>query len=386
MNKTYFLTHSPIDFHFSQNPRDFIVREVPLYDFSNEGEHHILQVRKKGLNTLEMIKIISSVLGIKSSEIGYSGLKDKNAMTSQYISINKKFTQNLESKLSTLEEKNIKILSSTYHNNKLKIGHLKGNNFFIRLKKVTPSNFEKISSVLKAIDKNGLPNYFGYQRFGKDGDNFLEGEKIIKGELKLKNRKISDFLISAYQSFLFNQWLSFRIKISRIFDSFAPQEILQAFQMEELLSPYDKSSSLQDLKTLDKEKIKAIKNQPSFFRLFEGDIMHHYPYGKIFKLGEDGDNSNDIERFSQRSITPTGLLDGKKTIQAKHIAGDIESCFCNQLIKSPGSRRFAWIWVENLKFNYIQEEAWLELEFFLPKGSYATTFIEEIAHRNVKID
>lgn len=382
MNKTYSLSHSPIDFYFSQNPRDFIVREVPLYDFTNEGEHHILQVRKKGLNTLEMIKIISSILGIKSSEIGYSGLKDKNAMTTQYISINKKFTQNLESKLTLLEEKNIKILSSTYHNNKLKIGHLKGNSFFIRLKKVTPSNFEKISSVLKIIEKKGLPNYFGYQRFGKDGDNFLEGQKIVKGELRLKNRKMNDFLISAYQSFLFNEWLSFRIKISRIFDGFEPAEILEAFNMEEILFPCDKKISLENLKMLSKEEIKAIKNQPCFFKLFRGDMMHHYPYGKLFEFAQE----SDIERFVQKSITPTGLLGGKKATMANHIAGNIEKCFDDELIKCSGARRFAWIWPEDVKFHYIQEEAWLELEFFLPKGSYATTLIEEIAHRNVKID
>ncbi|PAF53355.1 tRNA pseudouridine(13) synthase TruD [Helicobacter sp. 13S00482-2] len=382
MNKIYSLNHSPIDFYFSQNPRDFIVREVPLYDFSNDGEHHILNVRKKGLNTLEMIKIFSAILGIKSNEIGYSGLKDKNAMTSQYISINKKFTQNLDSKLSLLEAKNIKILSSTYHNNKLKIGHLKGNNFFIRLKKITPNIFEKINSVLKVIEKNGLPNYFGYQRFGKDGDNFLEGKKIIQGELKLKNRKMNDFLISAYQSFLFNQWLSFRLKISKIFDSFEPQEILQALQMQNLFDISENHSSIQSLKILDIAKIKAIKNQPFFFRLFEGDIMHHYPHGKAFEL----EIQNDISRFYNKTITPTGLLSGEKVLNASSIAREIESCFDDKLIKSPGARRFGWIWVENLKYNYIQENAWLELEFFLPKGSYATTLIEEIAHQNVKID
>ncbi|MDO7252768.1 tRNA pseudouridine(13) synthase TruD [Helicobacter cappadocius] len=381
MNKIYSLNHSPIDFHFSQNPRDFIVREVPLYHFSNEGEHHILNVRKKGLNTIEMINIFSSILGIKSSEIGYSGLKDKNAMTSQYISINKKFTQNLDSILPLLEEKNIKILSCTYHNNKLKIGHLKGNNFFIRLKKVTPSVFEKINSVLKIIEKNGLPNYFGYQRFGKDGENFLEGQKIVRGELKIKNKRMSDFLISSYQSFLFNQWLNFRVKISKIFQAFEPQEILQALCMDNIFSEY-RQTNIQNLKTLDIAKIKSIKNQPSLFKLFEGDIMHHYPYGKVFEL----ETQNDISRFFDRNITPTGLLSGKKVLNATKVAGEIETCFIDKSIHATGTRRFAWIWIENLKYNYIQENAWLELEFFLPKGSYATTLIEEIAHRNVKID
>ncbi|PAF41837.1 tRNA pseudouridine(13) synthase TruD [Helicobacter sp. 11S03491-1] len=368
MNKIYALNHSPIDFHFSQNPRDFMVRELPLYPFSNKGEHHILNIRKKGLSTLEMIKIFSNILGCKASDIGYAGLKDKSATTSQYISIHKKFTQSLDSKLSLLEERNIKIITSTYHDNKLKTGHLKGNNFFIRLKKITPSAFIKMDCILQTILQNGLPNYFGYQRFGKDGNNHLEGKKIAHQEMRLKNRKINDLLLSAYQSFLFNQWLGSRIKLSRIFDSFEVPEIFQALWLQNMPLPL--------------EQIKSIKNQPHFFKLLEGDILCHYPHGKIFGL----QTPKDIERFYAKEIAPTGLLYGQKILHATALAGEIEREFDDTKIKTNGSRRFAWIWVEDLKYRYIEENAWVEMEFSLPKGSYATTLIEELAHKNIKID
>ncbi|PAF52715.1 tRNA pseudouridine(13) synthase TruD [Helicobacter sp. 13S00477-4] len=367
MDKIYALNHSPIDFYFSQNPRDFMVREIPLYPFNNEGEHHILNVRKKGLNTSEMIKFLSNIFGCKASDIGYCGLKDKSATTTQYISIHKNYTKNLDSVMHLLEDKNIKIISATYHNNKLKIGHLKGNKFFIRLKKITPSAFNKIDSILHNIQKIGLPNYFGYQRFGKEGNNHLEGEKIIHKKLKLKDKKLSHFLISAYQSFLFNQWLSNRIKLSKIFETFEPYEIKQAIAQENF--------------PLSLESIKSIKSQPHFFKLFEGDLMCHYPHGKLFV----SETFEDSERFLNKDISPTGLLCGSKTPRCQSIAKEIEKDF-DKDIQAIGSRRFAWIWIENLQYKYIQENAWLELEFFLPKGSYATTLIEELAHKNIKID
>lgn len=366
--KQYYLNHSPINFYFSQNSRDFMVKEIPLYEFSQSGEHLILNVRKKNLTTFEMINFISSILGIKSSEVGYSGLKDKSAITTQYISINKLFAKELESKISLLEAKNIKILSSTYHNNKIKIGHLKGNEFFIRLKKVTPAMFLKLDLILKTIQENGLPNYFGYQRFGKDGDNYLEGKKIAHKLKKLKNRKINDFLISSYQSYLFNNWLNFRIKLNKIFESFSPKEIQQALELEDIF--------------LEINEIIKIKAQKHFFKLFMGDIAHHYPYGKAFVI----DLEKDTERFLAKEITPTGILSGKKTLQANDLSKNIEKKFEDDLIDVNGARRFAWIWVENLRYRYVEENGWLELDFFLPKGSYATSLIEELAHQKIKVD
>lgn len=373
MQKIYAQNHAPIDFYFSQNSRDFMVREVPLYSFSSQGEHLIINARKKGLNTLEMIKIFSNVLGCKASEIGYAGLKDKAATTTQYLSINKIFTKDIEKKLPLLEENNIKILSTTYHNNKIKIGHLKGNYFFIRLKKILPQTFNKIDFVLQNINAEGLPNYFGYQRFGKNGNNYLEGKKISYKDIKLKDKRINNFLISSYQSFLFNQWLSLRVKIAKIFNNFTSTQINQALKLEGI--------------SLELEKIKVIKDQPHFFKLFEGDVMSHYPYGKAFILEvlEKAEHSSQ-KRFMERFITPTGLLSGQKTIRAKTNAWEFEKSFDDSYVRANGSRRFGWIWLEELNYRYVRENAWLELEFFLPKGSYATTLIEELAHKEVRVD
>ena len=201
MERQYYLPHSPIDFYFRQSPRDFVVDEIPLYPFSGDGEHLVVQVRKKNLSTWQMIDIFSNRLGSKGRDIGYAGLKDKNAQTTQYISFHRKY----EPLLDNFEHEGIKILSKTYHNNKIRVGHLKGNRFFIRLKKVTPTAAVKINEALKMIKAYGMPNYFGFQRFGTDGENYKKGEAILAGTLKERNKKLAQFYVNAYQSFLFNR-------------------------------------------------------------------------------------------------------------------------------------------------------------------------------------
>jgi tRNA pseudouridine13 synthase len=174
---SFFLTHAPINAYFKQSKDDFVVTEIPLYEFSGEGEHLIIKFRKKDLNTLDAVRIFSEQLGCKSRDIGYAGLKDKNAMTIQHISMPKQCADKLEN----FEHSNIKVLETTFHNNKIRVGHLKGNKFFIRLKKVTPVDGRKIESALMSIATLGMPNYFGYQRFGIERNNHIKGKEILEG-------------------------------------------------------------------------------------------------------------------------------------------------------------------------------------------------------------
>jgi tRNA pseudouridine13 synthase len=188
--------HSPIQSPiFNKNSENFVVEEKPLYEFSNNGEWLILNIRKKDLTTYDLIKILSQSLGLKSRDIGYAGLKDKYGLTMQYISIPKKYLKEIEK----FKHPKIKILEKHIHKNKLKIGHLKGNRFFIRLKKVNPTDAKKIDKILKLFKKYGIPNYFGFQRFGRD-NSAKQGKDLIEGNLVIKNKKIAKLLVNAYQS------------------------------------------------------------------------------------------------------------------------------------------------------------------------------------------
>lgn len=352
-NLQRYLSHSKIDVLFKQTKDDFVVTEIPLYEFSGDGEHIIIKFRKKDLTTWTAVQIFSEQLGCKSRDIGYAGLKDKNAMTIQHISVPKSYEENL----AKFNHENIKILETTYHNNKIRVGHLKGNKFFIRLKRVTPLDAKKIEEAVSSIVSYGMPNYFGFQRFGIEGDNYKKGEAIIKGELKEKNRKLKQMYLNAYQSHLFNNWLSKRIEISKLVQAFEPKEI------------YEKLS-------LPLDVVKNMKKQPHPFKVLTGDLMSHYPYGKIFYVE---DLESESQKFFDRDRVPTGLLCGKRVKKAEGLASEIEKDFDENILED-GARRFAWIFPTEVESNYKEDKNWMEIQFELPKGSYATEFISEVIH------
>jgi len=337
-------------FVFNPSPRDFIVDEIPLYEFSGDGEHLILHIRKKDMTTWEMIGAIARYLGIKNRDIGYAGLKDKNAMTMQYISL---LAKGNEERLKNFTHEKIKILGTQRHNNKIRVGHLKGNHFKIRLKKVLGVQKDKLDSVLKWIKEHGVPNYFGNQRFGNNGNNWQEGKAIVEKKLKMRNRTTRTFLLNAYQSYLFNSWLSKRIELSLLLQEFSEENAEKIFNLAE-------------------GSLKGTKEQKQFFKLLKGDLMMHYPYGRVFELESLVEES---KRFIDKDIAPTGLLSGKRVSRVSDIAREIEQNY-DEEIGENGARRYAWIAVENIKSTYVQEKAQYELSFYLPKGSYATNILD----------
>jgi len=337
------------EFVFNSSARDFTVEEIPLYEFTGEGEHLVLQVRKKDMTTWEMLDAISNHVGIRRRDMGYAGLKDKHAMTIQYISV----MAIHEEKLKAFSHEKIKILSMVRHNNKIRVGHLKGNRFKIRLKKVLGVQKDKLDSVLKWIKQNGVPNYFGNQRFGTDGNNWVDGKKLIDGELKIRDRKTKEFLMGSYQSYLFNNWLSKRMEFNLLLEKFSEEETAQ-------------------IMGLPKDSLQGTKEQPNFFKIVEGDVMMHYPYGRLFNV-EDLDE--EAKRFASKDIAPAGLLPGKKTKLSQSIAGQIEAPYVEEL-QLNGARRYAWIQVTEIEKNYVEEKAHYELSFILPKGCYATNVLD----------
>ena len=348
-----YLNHTKIDVVFKQNKDDFVVTEIPLYEFSGEGEHLVLKIRKKDLATWDAIEILAKYLNCSSREFGYAGLKDKNALTVQSISVHRKYEEALKS----FQNENLKILETTYHNNKIKVGHLKGNKFFIRLKRVGAIEKRKIEEALGSIVTYGIPNYFGFQRFGIEGDNYKKGKDIIDGKLKEKRRNLKQMYINAYQSYLFNSWLSKRIEISKLIEAFEPKEIYQRLNL-----PLD--------------VVKQMKKQKHPFKLMTGDLLSHYPFGKIFTIENLEEES---AKFNERDRVPTGLLSGKRVKNSVDLAYEIEKEF-EAHTGEDGARRFAWIFPEDISSNYKEDKNWMELQFYLPKGCYATEVIAEIIH------
>jgi tRNA pseudouridine13 synthase len=131
-----------------------------------------------------------------------------------------------------------------------------------------------------------------------------------------------------------------------------------------------------------KELVEVLAKQEQFFKLFIGDTMTSYPHGKSYLLQ---DFKKASKEFQEKSFSPTGLLCGAKAKRSRADARVLEEKFDDEeLYNLKGDRRYAWIWVENLAFSYNKTKRELRVQFYLPKGSYATTLLEEIAKRSLK--
>ncbi|KPZ72055.1 tRNA pseudouridine synthase D [Shewanella sp. P1-14-1] len=204
---------------------DFIVKEMLPFSPTGEGEHHMIHVRKEGLNTNQVAEILAKFAKVHQKEVTYAGQKDKNAVTEQWfgVRIPGKETPDWQS-LSTQDNNDAKanevdlankentprltILSSQRHSKKLRIGALLGNRFELTLRNVSDkAEFEKR---IQQVMQTGVPNYFGEQRFGHQGKNLIFGQQMLAGK-KVKDRKKRSMYLSAVRSNVFNQVVSYRL-------------------------------------------------------------------------------------------------------------------------------------------------------------------------------
>ncbi len=357
--KNYAYNHTPLKFDFKQTIERFFVEEIPLYSFTGTGNYLILKIKKTDMSTWKLITVLAKATGLQERDIGYAGLKDKNATTIQYISLPKQHERELNKNLTT---EKIEILERTYNKSPIKIGHLKGNRFSIILHYINEKDAKFFNTTAKMMQSKGIPNYYGYQRFGEDSRSYLQGKEIAHSGKRLKGSK-EKLLVSAYQSHLFNKWLGQRVKLSTIISS--DNTDLAAKKLQYPL-----------------ELVKVLAKQPQLFKLFIGDLIMPYPYGKINFVK---DMIQSSQAFEQKKIAPTGLLCGANAERARSDAYYLEEEYDDTELSSlKGDRRFAWIWPKEVETSYDKDSKKLTVEFYLPKGSYATTFLEEIGKFSLK--
>ncbi|MET0334379.1 MAG: tRNA pseudouridine(13) synthase TruD [Rhizobacter sp.] len=191
---------------------DFTVTELPLQLPSGAGEHIWLDVEKNGANTAFVAQQLAEAAGVDDRDVGYAGLKDRYAITRQWFSIY--FPKGETPDLTQLQHPEFKVLAQTRHVKKLRPGDLQGNRFRIVLRDVTggPHTMQAIEANLKAVASQGVPNYFGAQRFGFEGGNVEQGRAMLAREIRVRNPKKKGIYLSAVRSFVFNEVLALRIQ------------------------------------------------------------------------------------------------------------------------------------------------------------------------------
>jgi len=193
---------------FKQTPDDFIVDEIDAYPALGEGPHVLVRIRKRALNTEQAVARIAEALGINRRDCGFAGMKDRDAVTTQRVSV-----PNVEpERVMELAGRwpDLEILEAARHRNKLKPGHLRANRFRIRLREV--ERVDEVLAGLERIKREGFPNAFGPQRFGRDGDNAERALSFVRGETRPpRDPRERRMLFSALQSRWFNRVLEERV-------------------------------------------------------------------------------------------------------------------------------------------------------------------------------
>ena len=157
------------------SPEDFNVEELPLYPPEGSGSHAYAFVEKRELTTRDLVLALLRQ-GLEEQEVGVAGLKDKHAVTRQWLSVPNRHAAALEA---LAEMEGVTVLERSRHRNKLGMGHLRGNRFTLRVREGNPAG---AAAVLALLETRGVPNYFGPQRFGRFGTNAVDGLKLIRGE------------------------------------------------------------------------------------------------------------------------------------------------------------------------------------------------------------
>jgi tRNA pseudouridine13 synthase len=325
-------------------PEDFVVEEIPAYEPSGEGNHVFLRFRKRDIPTDVAVRMIAKALGTDARNAGIAGMKDKRAVTTQWISLEPPRGTTVDDFMSRavkLVLDGIEILDVQRHGNKLKTGHLHGNRFRIVVRGVPDA--KAFTEKADKIAVTGVPNAFGEQRFGKDADNAKRALAIVTGKEKPpRDGRLLRLLYSSLQSDVFNSLLEERVK------------------------------------------------RGTWATALRGDVLKKTDTGGLFVCT---DEQEDAARAERGEVSATGPLPGPKMMRAEHDVGALEEEIARARlgeafepafsgVLGEGTRRALRLFVKEVSVSCNSvanasgnEETSCIIEFVLPKGAFATTVL-----------
>lgn len=313
-------------------PEDFRVDELPAYAPSGSGEHLMVRFEKTGLNTPSAVQALARAMGVEPKAAGWAGLKDRHAITTQWAT----FQGATSEAAAAAQVEGVRVLESHPHQNKLKPGHLKSNRFQLRIRGGGVGE-GTAKELLAELSDTGCPNYYGEQRFGRDGDNAERAATWVRGEARPpRDRFQRKFLFSALQSAVFNDWLAQRVGAGAL-----------------------GSALLGDL--LRKEDTGGL--------FFCDDLATDGPRAARFEVSATG------PMFGAKMRQPTGpawLLETEALAGWKLTADDL----ARHRNLGQGTRRVCRI--RPVDWTVERRDGDLDVAFTLPKGAYATVILREL--------
>lgn len=390
----YLTSHFPgIGGHIKECPEDFVVEEVPRYLPCGDGEHLYLFIEKQGMTTLDFLKRLARALQVAERDLGYAGLKDARALTRQWVSLPRVTPE----RVSALDIPGVRILDHAQHRNKLRPGHLTGNRFRILIRGVSPEAVETARDIGQVLEHVGVPNYFGEQRYGVLNNSHRIGHALLRQDYALAAREIigDPHLIrdarwqkaatyfragdlSAALDILPRSLADEHHLIGALKAERSPREAVLAFPRRKLrlfLSAYQ-SWLFDRIVTMRLNSLDV---------LWPGDLAYIHDKGACFSVEDPQIEQPRADRFE---ISPSGPLFGTKIRLATAQAGILEESLLTKEglsaqsfhlpagLSMEGARRPLRVALQQLHID--ESEQGLRLEFFLERGSYATSVLREI--------
>ncbi len=315
-------------------PEDFQVDEIQQFTPSGKGEHVWLHIKKIGENTDWVGDQLAKIADVPRRDVSYAGMKDRHAVTTQWFSVQMPGREAPDWKAQLPDS--VILLDEQRHDRKLKRGALKGNAFKITIRDFVGDE-EELKAAVAQIISQGIPNYFGEQRFGHDNSNIRKARQWFKGEFKVKSRPKRSIYLSAARSWIFNHILSMRIK--------------------------------------DGTWNKAV----------QGDVFMLNGSKSCF---DDAIDDEIIQRVKDQEIHPTGALWGRGPLISKDNIEIIENTVASQFdvlcagLEKQGlkqERKALRLSVKDLSLTVVDKGV-VCLSFSLPAGAYATSVLSEIGH------
>ena len=324
---------SVLDARIRTTAEDFRVDELPAFEASGVGEHLLLTVEKRGMNTAFAAKRIAQWAGVPESAIGIAGMKDRHAVTVQRFSV--WLPKRVAPDIDALQSADLRVLEHAWHARKLPRGALAGNRFVLVLRNLV-GNRAAIDTRLQAIATRGVPNYFGEQRFGRGGGNVAKALGMFAG--RRVKREERSMLLSAARSELFNRVLEARV-VAGSWDDGLEGEVWVLDGSRSVFGPEPFNEALQA-------------------RLAEFDI---HPSGPLW--GEGG-----LRTVGEAAACELAALEGDTAMRLRN---GLEQARMSQERRALRMRPAAMAW------EWLDDDV-LELRFELAPGCYATTVLREL--------
>jgi tRNA pseudouridine13 synthase len=396
------LTSPPLGGTVKERAGDFLVEEQPLYEPSGEGEHLYLGVQKQDMPHSEMIEVLADHFGVSEAAIGFAGMKDKVAVTRQTVSIH---LPGVEATPKALEHERLTVLWAKRHGNKLRRGHLAGNRFAIRVRKLDPLKAVEVWRALGLLERTGIPDYFGSQRFGyrrnthrlgkhllnRDWDALLHELLGLSSPSPERQHRRRELFVAGQFAESLPHWgrndRAERIALSALAAGRSPEQAVRAVPDHVKAFWVSAFQSAVFNRVLDR-RIEA----GLLAEMVEGDVaFKHVTRGQFVVTPEIRADPAFATRAASFEISPSGPMLGTDMLEptgevlawereAAESLGVDPAALADRERGTPGTRRPLRVPVTDIELDsgFDEQGTYVRLAFDLPRGAYATVLLREV--------